>query len=899
LNKNLKIYHYVSIIAILALIPTLILGFILSYDFFKKGEDLKRQHLMLATQISNEVRSFLDLYLVAIDTLAKQTGEMRVSSAELKEIITEVTKHYPGFTEIYLDSNNYQISSKIPFIDTKYREDKRQLLFSNISELDFVSQSKPFISPLVTGEQGEDSVFIAIPIYKAGSSNNGFIMGSLDLNYLHSSLEKYRIYRSGYTVLVDSRGNIIDHPGEKPYDTTKIPVLKALHEVTSGSLEYFSPLYKRREIADFLTVADYGWGVWVAAPQYEVLLPLYRAAGLSLSLILLSVTVILVIRYLLVLNISLPLTRLNKACQEFSAGNLSFRVQLKENHNLPAEIITLGEKFNEMAANMQHTNTLLKIHSDELENRVRERTLELVVRNKELSALYAVTSSVSSTNNLTEVLADVLNEIMGLFEVGVAAIMVTKDDGDNLTENICRIECQEDVKSIYTEYLRAYCEEVVYGGLPVVVANLDEKDNMIKGYPAGLKSLICVPVIYNNTILGAIAMADCDINRFGKQELLMLQAICNQVGVVISNVSLFNKIIEEHNTLLAVMNSINEGLILFNSKAKIIYANPVFLKIFNVEAYAWQGSTFQGLKGYLYARGFKLPYDELWDDFVNKRVFQQREAQITYRDKAYHYLILGFPVLSEDSFIGYVYIFRNVTREKEIDSLKNSILSTVSHELRTPLTTIRGSAESLLRKDVNWDAGEKEEFLKAIVDESKRLRELIENIMDMSKIEAGALNLDIHSTDIRKVIKRVAAQFKQSFPTAQFNEDHRDELPFVKIDERRIEQVLCNLVENGLKYSTLTPYIEVRTEHLIKDKMVMVSVTDRGIGIEPKYHKAIFERFYRIDNSMAKKIGGSGVGLSISKGIVEAHGGKIWVSSAAGQGSRFSFTIPCEEWRGY
>lgn len=894
MNKKLKIKHYVSIIAVLALIPTLLLGTILTYDLIKKGQTLKNQHIMLAAQISNEIRSYFGQHIAALNTLATQMREIGVSSPELKEILTTVAEHFPGFSEVYLSSINYQISSKIPSVDEEYKTDKTKLLFDHISAAHFISLGQPYISPLVRGPRGEETVFIAIPLLGREGSYNGYIMGSLNLYRLHSSLEKYKIYPSGYTVLVDHTGNIIGHPAREYDDDAMLIVTEVLKEKKNGSWEYYSPGHERQEIAGFQTIPDYQWGVWVAASQNEVLMPLYNATLLSLVLITLSVLMIVIIRHLLVSNILLPLTSLDKTCQEFSSGNLAYRVKLNEGANLPVEILTLGDKFNEMASRMQLSNNLLKIQSDELEKRVRERTYELVLRNKELSALYAVASSLSSTNDLMKILGNVLEEIMSLFSLEVSAILIVKGDGEKLEKTIWRKEYPDTVSSRYEEYLKVIGANVIRVGFPEVIPLLSRETAPAKDDLPGLKSLLSVPIHYKNTILGAITLASSRSNCYGRQELLMLQAICNQVGVMISNVSLFNQTTEGHNTLLAIINSMNEGLILFNAKAKIIYANPVFSEMFDMGNRNWYGLSFQNMKEYLLAHGYKLPYDDLQDDFKNVRVFQQREAKYFHRDKINYCLIIGFPVLAEEEFIGYGYIFRNITREKQIDSLKNSILSTVSHELRTPLTIIRGNAESLLRKGVNWEAGEKEDFLKTIVNESNHLRELIENIMDMSKIEAGALNLDIHSSDIKKVIKKVVAQSAQCFPAANFVIENQARLPFVIIDERRIEQVLRNLVENAVKYSKSEPRIKIATKHLKEENKVQVSVIDSGIGIEPQYYEAIFERFYRVDNSMTKKIGGSGVGLSIAKGIIDAHGGRIWFESVYGQGSRFHFTIPCE-----
>lgn len=743
MNKRLQIYDYVIIIALLVLFPILLLGLTLALDFVQKGETLKKQHLTLANQVAKDVQSFMELQVLAIDTLAKQMQEMNIPTAELKGVMIEVVNHYQGFSEIYLDFGNMQVSSRVPLILPEYKEARKRQLFQYITEDYFVLRSKPYISSLSVGPDGNKELFIAVPLKREGAGSDGYIMGIINMGYLYKLLERDKIYPSGYTVLVDRYNQIIEHPMEKPQVVSEetMPVLKAVKEQGSGSLEFYNPVFKRSEVASFLNIYSYGWSLWVAAPRQEMMMPLYRAAGLSILLVLLGITVLLVISNLLMSNIARPLTKLEQASNELSTGNLSHRIQF-EGYSLPGEIHNLGAKFNEMATNLEFSNKLLKKHSEDLEYRVKERTRELTAKNKELAGLYSTAS-------------------------------------------------------------------------------------------------------------------------------------------------------KEHHTLLAVMNSMHEGLILFDAKAGILYTNPTFLKMLNLDNKDWQGLSFDELQQETKERNYHIPCEDLWDDFQNQRVFEHRDASLTFNERTKHYTFLGFPVYSNgNKFIGYGFILRDITKEKEIELLKNSILSTVSHELRTPLTTIMGSAETLLRKNVRLNANQKEEFLLAIVEETRRLRELIDNIMDMSKIEAGALKLDRHLVDIGKLIERVVARYEQKFVYHRFFVDMSADVPLVRIDEKRIEQVLSNLLENAVKYSKATEEINVSWEYDPGLKEVQVCVVDQGIGIEPKYHKDIFERFYRIDSPDTRKVSGSGVGLAITKGIVEAHGGKIWVESDAGRGSKFCFTIP-------
>ena len=406
--------------------------------------------------------------------------------------------------------------------------------------------------------------------------------------------------------------------------------------------------------------------------------------------------------------------------------------------------------------------------------------------------------------------------------------------------------------------------------------------------------MVSMPIYYKNMVLGALTLISSNSRHFGEKDLAILQTICTQLGVIISNFHLINIINEKHQTLMATINSMCEGLVFLDRKGKIIYANPLFFKMFYLNNIDQQKELYIDnlLKEINPEIDLVLPYKEMKKHFIKKQPFHSGQISLTYQERTRYFLIQGFPVHTNKSFLGYGYIIHDITREKEVDNLKSSLLSTVSHELRSPLTTIYGSAESLLRKDVVWSREEEIEFMEAIVEESKRLRDLIDNIMDMSKIEAGVFKLDRHAVDITKLIERVVKRHRFMFPENEFVVDILGNIPFVFIDERRIEQVLNNLLENAIKYSPMDKTIKIKVEYLKEENVLKVGVIDHGIGIACQDQAAIFGRFYRVENAKTARVKGSGVGLSIAKGIIKNHGGEIWVESELGHGSKFYFTLP-------
>jgi len=229
----------------------------------------------------------------------------------------------------------------------------------------------------------------------------------------------------------------------------------------------------------------------------------------------------------------------------------------------------------------------------------------------------------------------------------------------------------------------------------------------------------------------------------------------------------------------------------------------------------------------------------------------------------------------------------------EADRFRSQFISSVSHELRTPLTLIKGYCTSLLRKDVSWDAESQKEFLYIIDEKTDELRDLIDKILQSAKLEARALKLEKEPLLVPRLAQKVVEDMTPRAKKHTFVLNFMSSFPVVEADVRCIEQVLRNLVENAVKYSPKGGEVVIAGE--VKDSKIEVSVSDKGVGIPQEYQDKVFERFYRVDNPLTRSSTGSGLGLSIAKGHVEAHGGEIWLESEVGKGSKFFFTLPLDE----
>jgi len=242
-------------------------------------------------------------------------------------------------------------------------------------------------------------------------------------------------------------------------------------------------------------------------------------------------------------------------------------------------------------------------------------------------------------------------------------------------------------------------------------------------------------------------------------------------------------------------------------------------------------------------------------------------------------------------------LWKRMIEYEELSKLKSDILSTVSHELRTPLAIIKGYSTMLVDYTQKLSSKEKTEHLRSIDNATDRLTELVDHLLDMSRLDAGLLKLDMAFTSISKVIKGAVAEASLRTPKHNIASHVGGRLPRVNIDTKRIRQVLDNLIDNACKYSKEGTEVVVSAQR--EGKELVVSVADQGTGIHAKEVNRVFDRLHSAEKRLTSQGEGLGLGLAISKGLVEAHGGRIWAESELGKGSTFYFSLPLDTKRGH
>lgn len=360
----------------------------------------------------------------------------------------------------------------------------------------------------------------------------------------------------------------------------------------------------------------------------------------------------------------------------------------------------------------------------------------------------------------------------------------------------------------------------------------------------------------------------------------LAKAVNNMATEIESEISDISK---EKAKLEAVLSSMFEGVMLTDAKGSVILMNPSLKKLFFID------SDPDGKRPLKVLRNNAV--QDMVDEVVSgKAAPLTREISMTFPE-ARTVIINGVPIYKEGAAQGAVFVFHDITELKRLEDIRKEFVANVSHELRTPISSIKGYAETLIDGKVQ-DAGTVKEFLGIIHQNSERLANLINDLLDLAGIESGKMKMDLSASEARPVIDKCLNILDKAIKdkSIKIKMDVPADLPKILVDHKRISQVFLNLLDNAVKYTPEGGAIAVTADTL--PKAVKFNITDTGIGIPEKDLPRIFERFYRVDKARSRELGGTGLGLSIVKHIVQAHGGDVWVQSVPDRGSTFSFTVP-------
>jgi len=408
-------------------------------------------------------------------------------------------------------------------------------------------------------------------------------------------------------------------------------------------------------------------------------------------------------------------------------------------------------------------------------------------------------------------------------------------------------------------------------------------------------SLLAVPLISQGRVLGALCLYAAQPRHWSPVEAELLLVFASQAAHAMQNALLFERLRAEKATLITTITSMSDGLVVTDAAGRIILANPVADGLFAVPFTSSEGESLLTLL----ARSPHLldyhggdPTADLLDVVLGQGTPYRGEIEVhspTPRTLEFSFL----PVTRSGALItGGLAVFHDITEVRRLNDLKSDFLSMVSHELRTPLTSIKGFVKLVLLGDLGPLTTEQQECLEVADREADRLSYLINDLLDISRIEAGTVTFTWETLAPAPLVAAVLTVLQPQAADLHLTlgADLPPALPVVRGDRQRIIQILTNLVGNAIKFTP--PGGRVCVTAAVDGAMLRVQVTDTGIGIAAPALAHIFDRFYQVDSSNARARGGIGLGLTITRQLVEGHGGTITVASTPGAGTTVEFTLP-------
>ncbi|MHB9023349.1 MAG: ATP-binding protein [Armatimonadota bacterium] len=370
---------------------------------------------------------------------------------------------------------------------------------------------------------------------------------------------------------------------------------------------------------------------------------------------------------------------------------------------------------------------------------------------------------------------------------------------------------------------------------------------------------------------------------FTEEDQRLLTVLARNAAAVISSARDKVALDNEKKQLEYTLQSMTSGLLALSRTGRIQLMNSAVADVVGHSATAAVGSNYEDVVKDESIRDFLkealgLDGDLVREFTIGERFYQGQAA--TVRDE-------------RGAAVGLLCVFTDVTEIRHVERIKSDFVSTVSHELRTPLTAIKGFIRTLLEDPDGefYDHATRMEFYGIIDSECDRLVRLINDLLSVSRIERGMpLQLNYSTVNIRALVDKCIS-FQRSYTSDHtLVTDIPDDLPTVEADMDKLDQILTNLLSNAIKYSPSGGTITVRA--VDEGKQLCVSVTDQGMGIPAEHLEKIFQRFHRVHSGDSQRVGGTGIGLFLTKNLVEVHGGIVWVDSTLGKGSTFFFTIP-------
>ncbi|KAB8144423.1 GAF domain-containing protein [Chloroflexia bacterium SDU3-3] len=558
-----------------------------------------------------------------------------------------------------------------------------------------------------------------------------------------------------------------------------------------------------------------------------------------------------------------------------------------------------------------------------LEQRIADRTKELQIERDMLSTLNQISLEISSTLDLDMLLESSLHALADLIGADHGSIMLIENDTEHLVDRAVLGRSRETVGFTRFPVGQGIAGWVAQSRQPALVpdVNSDERWVSLPKSDLGRKqtgSMALVPLIVQGELTGVMSLSHDDVGYFNDDHMRLLGASAGAIALGINNARLYDEILRESmrkGEMLqnerrattqsnAILQSLSDGVVVCDVDGLVLTANPAAGRVLNMPLEDLLIMPLPDLLGKMLAqRAKEVPVESV----LRGKSDMQSYATDFQRGRRMIRVTLDPVATDKDEVIGAVAVFRDITREVESDRLKDEFIGTVSHELRTPMTSIKGFTQLLAMGSLGPVNEQQKEFLSTIHTNAERMISIINDLLDLTKIEAGSVDLDLRPLHVAEALGTVIADVQSSIQLRQHELQIQipPGLPLVRADARRFDQILTHLITNAVKYTPVGGKLKVAAhevdstalpeeiaEKLTRGRYVQVDITDTGVGILPEEQDLIFNRFYRTENRLKVEAGGTGLGLSLVRPLMKLFGGNIWLQSVPDEGSTFSIVLP-------
>lgn len=858
-------------------------------------KDIQAGDLALARAIAQETNTTMDHALQSVELLAQYPAVINIDNAAMEELFSTFMSARPEVNLVYrLDSDGIMMfhqptgPGSTVGTDFSFRDYHQKALATRDA---LISLGR--ISP-TTGQPVATAV---MPLWNDTGDFLGLVATNIKLESLSTTLTSIA---SGYlsdeyfnVTIIDTAGRVIAHPNPSS-ETLLVDMSAELPEIYQSILEgnsnnLIAPDRNGREtLYSYVPVPKAGWGVIVSRPT-SVAFATPRAFHRG---ILLLVGVFLGIGLIFWIALSRQVIRPLERLAAMSR-------MIGRQQDISPEQRQALQDMADRPDQMGHLIRSLTRMEDAIEARLNE-----------LSTLLQTSAAVVSTLDSKTVLERILEQVERLLEVKKCAIVALDEE-----RGIFRAQASRGLSRRYSEQISIDPREpqsvslrAIRTGQPIQISDTEEDPTFMISRPRsrieGYRSVLAVPLNTQHAPPSALLVYRPEPHVFSEREINLLTNFANHAAMAIENAALYARsdmrLQEQTRRLEALIQSLQDGLILENLEGRVLYANRRISELLDLAPEEIGGVAVGKIIERLLSRSSETDASkrekirQVVLEALNGRGDRRVELSVQHGRRTRYLRLQLFDVTDSKGMpIGRGQIIRDITTRREVDRMKSSLISTVSHELRTPLAAIKGYATTLLAEDVHWDSKTQREFLTIISNETDRLSDLVNDLLDMSRIEAGNLSVSRVECDLKELIDRAAERSHPS-PGNRLKVKLPEGLPTFSADPKRIEAVLRNLIENATKYAGESSPILVSANR--NGNNIIVRVEDEGPGIAPEESERIFESFYRVENGLNRSAPGAGIGLAICQGFVRAHGGEIWIEPRA-EGASVAFSLPLVESR--